>query len=260
ISARAHFITDYAAMLGVMYEPYWLKCDAYSAFNQRGQTAIDPACITKHGEGGVFLWGDSHAQAMSLGLRTLLPKETAFYQVASAGCKPSLTSSPSLDKTSMRTACNYSNNTALDSIRTVQPDVVLIVQKDDHDKTDWSKISARLKSYGVKHVVLVGPLPEWNPSLPSVIANRHWGTTDSHITDPALDQDVMVTDHLTQKTIDHKAVDFISLIDKLCVANSCLVRLPGDNSLLQLDSSHLTEKGSVYIVKTFVLPELEKLN
>ncbi|MEB0222048.1 acyltransferase, partial [Pseudomonas sp. AB12(2023)] len=25
ISARAHFITDYAAMLGVMYEPYWLK-------------------------------------------------------------------------------------------------------------------------------------------------------------------------------------------------------------------------------------------
>jgi hypothetical protein len=39
-----------------------------------------------------------------------------------------------------------------------------------------------------------------------------------------------------------------------------LVRLQGDNSLLQIDSGHLSEKGSIYIVKNFVMPEIEKLN
>lgn len=105
-SDRAHFVVDYAAMIGTLYEAYWLKCDAFSAFNQRGQSAIDPGCISKQGEGGVFLWGDSHAQALSKGFRTSLPKETAFYQVASAGCKPSLTDSLGF-KSPMRIACNY---------------------------------------------------------------------------------------------------------------------------------------------------------
>jgi hypothetical protein len=194
-----------------------------------------------------------------LGLRTLLPKETPFYQVASAGCKPSLTDDPGF-KTPPRMTCNYSNKTALDSIQAVRPDVVVIAQKDEHDKTRWDEIAARLKSYGVKHVVLMGPLPQWNPSLPSVIANRHWGANDSHITDAGLDQRVMTSDRVTQSSIDHNAVDFVSLIDKLCVADSCLVRLQGDNSLLQIDSGHLSEKGSIYIVKNYLMPEIEKLN
>ncbi|MDB5993543.1 MAG: oatA 2 [Pseudomonas sp.] len=259
VSDKARFMQDYADRQHNLYETYWLKCDAYSAFTQRGQSAIDPSCTSKHGEGGVFLWGDSHAQALSLGLRTLLPKETPFYQVASAGCKPSLTDDPGF-KTPPRMACNYSNRTALDGIQAVRPDVVVIAQKDDHDKTRWDEIAARLKSYGVKHVVLMGPLPQWNPSLPSVIANRHWGATDSHITDAGLDQRVMTSDRVTQSSIDHNAVDFVSLIDKLCIADSCLVRLQGDDSLLQIDSGHLSEKGSIYIVKNYLMPEIEKLN
>lgn len=259
VSDKARFMQDYTNRQHNLYETYWLKCDAFSAFTERGQSAIDPSCTHKHGEGGVFLWGDSHAQALSLGLRTLLPKETPFYQVASAGCKPSLSDDPGF-KTPPRMACNYSNKTALDSIQAVRPDVVVIAQKDDHDKTRWDEIAARLKSYGVKQVVLMGPLPQWNPSLPSVIANRHWGATDSHITDAGLDQRVMTSDRITQSSIDHNAVDFVSLIDKLCVADSCLVRLQGDNSLLQIDSGHLSEKGSIYIVKNYLMPEIDKLN
>ncbi|WP_397450686.1 acyltransferase family protein [Pseudomonas sp. NA-150] len=259
ISDKARFVKDYADRQNNLYETYWLKCDAFSAITERGQSGIDPSCTHKQGEGGVFLWGDSHAQALSLGLRTLLPKETPFYQVASAGCKPSLTDDPGF-KTPPRMACNYSNKTALEGIQAVRPDVVVIAQKDEHDKTHWDEIAARLKSYGVKNVVLMGPLPQWNPSLPSVIANRHWGATDSHITDAALDQRVMTTDRVIQASIDHNAVDFVSLIDKLCVADSCLVRLQGENSLLQIDSGHLSEKGSIYIVKNYVMPEIDKLN
>jgi peptidoglycan/LPS O-acetylase OafA/YrhL len=259
VSERARFVNEYASLNGAVYEAYWIQCDAFSALFDRGQKGIDPSCITKRGEGGVLLWGDSHAQALSKGLRTSLPKETPFYQVTSAGCKPSLAYNPGPNKSEMKVACDYSNKTALESIQNIRPDMVVLAQKDEHDKTDWSEIAARIRSYGVKHVVLIGPMPEWNPTLPSVIASRHWGTSDTHITDPALDKEIMIADRETQRSIDHDAVTFVSLIDKMCVGNSCLVRIPGDLALLQYDASHLTEKGSIYVVKTYVQPELEKL-
>jgi peptidoglycan/LPS O-acetylase OafA/YrhL len=257
ISDRARFVQEYADRQNNLFESYWLKCDAFSAFTQRGLSAIDASCTHKQGEGGVFLWGDSHAQALSLGLRTFLAKDAPFYQVASAGCKPSL-SQDNGRNTPARATCNYSNSAALNAIARLQPEVVVIAQKDEHDKTRWNDIAARLKGMGVKQVVLVGPLPQWSPSLPSVIANRHWGETPSHMTDRALDQSVMAADLATRSQIDPQTVDFISLIDKLCVANSCLVRVPTDHSLLQIDSGHLSSEGSLYIVKNFVLPELIK--
>jgi peptidoglycan/LPS O-acetylase OafA/YrhL len=260
VSERAQFVNDYAAQMGSLYEAYWLKCDAYSAIYERGQTDIDSSCITKRGEGGVLLWGDSHAQALSKGLRASLPKDTAFYQVTSAGCKPSLVQNPGLNKSQMKVACDYSNKTALESIQTLRPDTVVIAQKDEHDRTNWNLIAAQLRSYGVKHVVLIGPMPEWNPTLPSVIASRHWGSSDTHITDPALDEEILTTDRLTKMAIDDKAVSFVSLIDRLCDGNSCQVRIPENLDLLQYDASHLSEKGSIYVVKTYVRPELERLD
>lgn len=257
ISDRARFVQDYATRQKNLYESYWLKCDAFSAFTERHQQAIDPSCTQKQGSGGVFLWGDSHAQALSLGLRTELKKGTPFYQVASASCKPSLTDDTGRS-TDKRIACNYSNRLALSSIQALRPDVVVMAQKSDHDKTQWSEIAARLKSYGVKHIVLMGPLPQWAPSLPSVIANRHWGGNDAYITDAALDQSIMAANRAMPKLIDARSLDFVSLIDKLCIANSCLVRVGGDNSLLQIDDGHLSEKGSIYIVKNYVMPELYK--
>lgn len=257
ISDKARFVQQYADRQKTLYETYWLKCDAFSALTERGLSGIDQSCTEKRGTGGVFLWGDSHAQALSLGLRTLLASDMPFYQVASAGCKPALSDDHGR-ATAARLTCNYSNRTALDSIHRLRPEVVVIAQKDQHDKTRWNEIAAQLRRDGVKHVVLLGPLPQWNPSLPSVIANRHWGENESHITDAALDQSVMAADHAARSQIDPHALYFVSLIDKLCIANSCLVRLQDDDSLLQIDSGHLSAEGSLYIVKNFVLPALAK--
>ncbi|CAM3359692.1 acyltransferase [Pseudomonas floridensis] len=254
-SDKASFIQDYVNRQQNLYEPYWLKCDAFSAFTQRGQSAIDESCTRKQGEGGVFLWGDSHAQALSLGLRTQLSKNTPFYQVASASCRASLSVHQGRTSPTSR-ACDYSNRLALHSIETLRPNTVVIAQKDGHDRTDWNGIAIRLKGYGVKHVVLIGPLPQWNPSLPSVIANRHWGLNESHISDPALDQGVMAVDQPARQLAESAGIQFVSLIDKLCVADACLVRLEDTDSLLQIDSGHLSTEGSLYVVKHYVLPEL----
>ncbi|SHN29953.1 Peptidoglycan/LPS O-acetylase OafA/YrhL, contains acyltransferase and SGNH-hydrolase domains [Pseudomonas asturiensis] len=255
LSAKASFIQDYVNRQQNLYEPYWLKCDAFSAFTQRGQSSIDESCTRKQGEGGVFLWGDSHAQALSLGLRTLLARDTPFYQVASASCRPGLSVHQGRASPTSR-ACDYSNRLALHSIETLRPNIVVIAQKDGHDKTDWNGIAIRLKGYGVKHVVLIGPLPQWNPSLPSVIANRHWGLNESHISDPALDEGMMAVDQATRQLAASADIQFVSLIDRLCIADACLVRLEDTDSLLQIDSGHLSTEGSLFVVKHYVLPEL----
>lgn len=257
VSDKARFVQDYVDRQKNLFEIYWLKCDAFSAFTVRKQSAIDESCTRKQGEGGVFLWGDSHAQALSLGLRTSLSKDTPFYQVASASCKPSLTPYPGR-QTATRETCNYSNRVALDAIARLKPEVVVIAQKDQHDKTHWNDIAARLRQLGVRHVVLMGPLPQWSPSLPAVIANRHWGGSDAYITDAALDQRVMAADRAVRGLIDPRTVDYVSLIDKLCVANACLVRLENAHSLLQIDDGHLSAEGSLYIVKNYLMPELNK--
>ncbi|RMO88313.1 Acyltransferase protein [Pseudomonas syringae pv. philadelphi] len=255
LSDKAHFIQEYVDLQHNLYEPYWLKCDAFSALTQRGQSGIDEACTHSQGVGGVFLWGDSHAQALSLGLRTLLAKNTPFYQVAAASCRPSLSNHEGRISATSK-ACDYSNSTALRGIERLRPEVVVIAQKDRHDKTDWHQIAVRLKGYGVKHIVLIGPLPLWNPSLPSVIANRHWGLTDAYISDPALDQSVMVLDQATRKLAVSAGIQFVSLIDKLCVADACRVRPENSTSLLQIDSGHLSAEGSLYVVRNYVLPQL----
>ena len=254
VSDKAHFIQEYVDRQHNLYEPYWLKCDAFSAMTQRGQTGIDETCTRQRGVGGVFLWGDSHAQALSLGLRTGLASGTPFYQVASASCRPGLSDHEGRASAVSKT-CDYSNRTALQGIERLRPDIVVIAQKDGHDKTDWQRIALRLKGFGVRHIVLIGPVPQWNPSLPSVIANRHWGLTGSHISDPALDRSLMTTDQVARELAASAGIQYVSLIDKLCIADACRVRLADSQSLLQIDSGHLSEEGSLYVVRNYVLPQ-----
>lgn len=254
VSDKARFIQAYVDRQHALYEPYWLKCDAFSAMTQRGEPGIDPSCTRAQGTGGVLLWGDSHAQALSLGLRTLLAPGMPFYQVTSASCPPSLTRPE--PRGDVGRACAYATDLAWQSIERLHPDTVVMAQKDNHDKTAWNDIAARLKRYGVRHVVLVGPVPQWTPSLPSVIASRHWGLNEAYIRDPALNRHIMAVDQATRRLIDPASVQFVSLIDQLCRADACLARLDSANALLQIDDGHLSSEGSLYVVRRYVLPRL----
>ncbi|MCI1009021.1 acyltransferase [Pseudomonas oryzihabitans] len=255
-SDRAQFVQEYLDRQKNLHDLYWLKCDAYSAFTQRHQDAIDPSCTHGQGKGGLFVWGDSHAQALSFGLRSLLPAGLPYYQVASASCKPRLTDDMGR-QTETRVTCNYSNRTALEAIQRLRPEVVVMAQKADHEKTDWNAITERLHSYGVKRIVLLGPVPQWSPSLPSVIAIRHWGSTDDHIADSALDRHVLATDQAMRQARLPAGLEYISLVQRLCVEDACRVRAADGRTLLQIDDGHLSDKGSLFIVGHYLLPSLQ---
>lgn len=143
-TAQSKFLNLYATQHRNLDDAYWLKCNTYTSLNKHKTYDTAPECTDNKGNNGIFLWGDSHAEALSLGLRTVLKSQNIdFYQKTSAGCHASL------EKTNKQTgifkkACDHSNLVALTSIEAIKPDIVIIAQANQHDQTDWNAISEKL--------------------------------------------------------------------------------------------------------------------
>ncbi|MYN17691.1 acyltransferase family protein [Rugamonas sp. FT107W] len=257
VSDRARFVAEYDQKYLNLHTSHWIdKCNIANALTVHGTLRTDDVCTRKSGEGGVFLWGDSHAEALSFGLRKTLPAGMPFYQVTSSGCRPSVLVVDVKQKGLYKVACDYANALAMKKIAENRPEIVIVAQQKNHEKTDWQEFASTLKSLGVSQVVLVGPVPQWQPSLPIVVVNRHWGDTAPYITDAALDQNIVRTNARLKVATAHENITFVPLIDSLCNNNACLARVTPDNALLLVDYGHLSEEGSLYVVKNLLMPHL----
>jgi hypothetical protein len=260
LSDKALFIEKYNVKHQNLRDAYWLKCNAYDALLQRNVTDIDKSCIDNSGNRGVFLWGDSHAEALSYGLRTLLPKGVVFSQVTSAGCKPNTTES--IQRGDLKVACDKSNQFALEKIAELKPYIVIIAQASQHELVDWEALSTKLKGLGVKHVILGGPLPQWLPSLPVVVAKRHWNE-EKRISDSGLDRSIVTTNQVLRTKMSNGSLIFVNVFDELCSLKSnkyyCLVRIGSDDDLIAVDYGHLSMEGSEYVVKKLYYPHIKSL-
>ena len=259
VSEKVLFVNKYEQYHKNLSDAYWLKCNSYTSLSKNGNLDIDKECTEKKGNGGVFLWGDSHAEALSLGLRTDF-KGIPFYQVTSAGCKPSLY--PSDQNGIFKIACDNSNSLALKTIKQLQPKVVIMAQANSHEKTNWNEIAKRLESLGVKNIIVVGPVSQWKPSLPIVVAKRHFNDTDDFISDVGIDLDIIKTNEVMKKYQFSSDITYISLIDKLCHFEgskiSCKARV-NHSDLLQVDYGHLSKEGSLDVVSNLIQPKVVSL-
>lgn len=264
-SEQAKFLDYYTVEHKNLNEAYWLKCNTYTSLNDKNTYETDPICIQKNGDGGVFLWGDSHAEALSLGLRTLLePKSIPFYQKTSAGCKASL-SETELQTGISKKACDHSNKLALESIEKIKPSIVIIAQANSHDEQNWLEITNRISSISNAKVIVVGPVSQWKPSLPKVmIKPKNWNSDEKMISDIGLDLDVINTDKVMSFRNDDNRYEYISLISKLCKKDEsgdyyCRVRT-NNNDLLQVDYGHLSKSGSLFVVNEILADSILRLD
>jgi peptidoglycan/LPS O-acetylase OafA/YrhL len=248
---QAEFIERYKSIdLG---DSYFDQCNAYKSLKSQNKADISPQCTASLGQQGVMLWGDSHAQALSKGLRTYLPKGVEFYQVASSGCKPSLL--PKGITSTIGKACDSSNQLALDTIAKVKPAVVILAQAEHHEKTDWIEFQERLLALGAENVVVIGPVPQWRPSLPYALAQRHWQQDQKYIEDSSIDIDIIETNKLLHRKLDSK-IGFISLIDNLCIHDGLSCQAQVNEVPLVFDYGHLTPTASLFVSRQIILPQL----
>jgi peptidoglycan/LPS O-acetylase OafA/YrhL len=233
-------------------DAYRLECDF------KLHQTLDPSCTTPGSARTVFLWGDSFAQALSLGIRESLPADTALAQVATSACNAAI---DNFDLTVKDRRCEVSNLFAMENIQRLRPEVVIVAQAGSQTLTDWPALTRRVLTLGAKQVAVVGPFPYWYPSLPRVYAEHHMEDLAEYV-GAGLNADIFESDRTVAKQVAGLAnVTYVSLIDQLCRDGACLARVPGegDLDLMAVDAGHLSPKGSSYVGRLIWKPYLDRV-
>lgn len=261
------FYTDYK-----MDPAGWFdRCNAKHQEEITGQLVVSPECYKpgkSERKGGIFLWGDSFVGAIAPGIRKYVPARIPVFQLTSSGCNPIL--EPETQLSEIDDPCEYSNALALAAIKKQLPDVVVLGQSKMHEETDWTNIAQVLLSAGVKKVVILGPVPQWSPSLPSVYIKRHEG--EDVISDKSFNDDLLTTNTVLNRTLNNvPGLAYVDLLSALCDLKPrhreydgslfadqelphCKVMI--GNRLIAFDYGHLTSSGAQYLTRKYVLDEI----
>jgi peptidoglycan/LPS O-acetylase OafA/YrhL len=230
------------------------KCNASLQILETGIAQVNDVCISGK-KGGIFLWGDSHIGAISTGIRANLGNNIPFSQLASSGCGPSFIIKRN-GFNRFDQGCDYSNSIAYDSILKTQPKIVIIGKSVKHENHEWQKTITKLHKMGVTKVIVIGPLPQWQPSLPSIYAKRHMG--EEFISDAFFDHSLIKSnDFLIEQNKKYKNFLFINMLSNLCVdldKEKPLCRAKIGDSLIAFDYGHLTLEGSKFIAQNYIIP------
>lgn len=190
----------------------------------------------------VLLWGDSHAEQLSFGIRNNLPPEWQVLQVASSGCSPSL-DAPAPSATDQ---CAQSNWFALKTVADARPDVVLVAQNIGHDLGNMKRIADHLRGMGVPRVVFTGPDPHWTANLPDLMATDLW-VRKPRRTFHGVNREVMAHNATLQAGFPRGGgAVFVNVTDFFCTKEGCLTYLGDDpmTGITSYDYGHLMPMAS----------------
>jgi peptidoglycan/LPS O-acetylase OafA/YrhL len=241
-------------------EKFRFDCDFYDLEKYRiGQATqvprknISKECFERSAaySHAVFIWGDSHAQQLYPGLKNNLPPSWQILQVASSGCPPNA----NFKEPSTADYCAQSNWVALDTIEKTKPDVVIIAQNIGHNAESIGQIAEKLKSLGVRRVIIPGPTPHWTSVLPKIIVRKLWVHTPRR-TSRGVDQKVISDSAILHKNIkETDSVVFVDVIDLFCNQEGCLTYLGDDRKtgITSWDYGHLTPIASDYLAKNLLV-------
>jgi peptidoglycan/LPS O-acetylase OafA/YrhL len=232
-------------------EAYSVECDFFDAESYTEKSQDIPNTCVNNGRGGIFIWGDSHAQALSYGIRRSFP-DVNINQVTSSGCRP-LVKRDTKTGGEFKRACDRSNNFAQKEILKIMPRVIILAQQIDHEQNDYNEILQYLHSHNLStKLILVGPIPQWRPSLPIAIAKRHFDKGEKVIDDYSFVSSVIDTNRQLHSKYNNSEIKYISIIDMLCDERGCLAKVDDHNTPLVWDYGHLSLKGSDYVVNALL--------
>lgn len=239
---------------------YWVPCAAGWQLVNNGKLDVSDKCVANKGSGGIFVLGDSHAAAISVGIRDLLKEGVPYNQLATPGC------SVNWDGVKVKMAderfakgCDYQNSISQKLIKDIKPSVVVVIKARDHQFYHYDKLAKKIKDTGVKKVIILGPVPQWSPTLPVALSKKKKVMGDYVITS-ALRGDIFETnDILLQESKNDNDFDFVDLIRGLChdVGSEIACRYKiDDKNLITFDYGHPTDSGAKFIATKFIAKHL----
>jgi len=219
-----------------------------SCFLRKEQTFLEfeKQCFTP---GTTMIWGDSHAAALSYGLKDRLGELT---QITSSSCPPfkDYTSSS-------RPHCFDINSFALEKIAALQPDVVFLhanwlgynFNEGELENLLSNTISSITERSPQTKIVIIGGVPQWQPSLPVQLIKNEMKLQDESVLKTELFSEIYKYDSILKTVADRNNVAFISLLDMFCTQGECLSSVKDQNIYepFAWDSSHLTRLSSLKV-------------
>jgi peptidoglycan/LPS O-acetylase OafA/YrhL len=199
----------------------------------------------------ILLWGDSHAASLYPGIDSVYGARFNILQRTISGQPPFV--QESLDNDPQMPVLRKE---ITDTIIQVRPQIVILAA--NWISYGWQGLDAtivELKSFGIRRIVVVGPLPEWYGSLPQQIVNYLRTHPRSQVPDRLSRGQRTETRKLDaqMRVFCHRmGVQYISPCDLLSDNGGYITRLSSfPDSLITWDYAHLTIKGSVYLVSHF---------
>ena len=206
----------------------------------------------------IFLIGDSHSAALSLGLKKVLEENNYNFLYISTGyCNPT-------NNNTKNTECIKTNKYVLNQISFLKPEILIIDSnyliagnKDyflgENFLTYFQNYIANLKSLGAKRIYIVGQLPTYKISLTKLVI-KNFIVKDIRVPQYT-ETDLLVKESIKMdkdmRNIKYpKDVFYLSLTDLICKKDgSCLILVGNDleTDIIYWTYGHLTFNGSLFI-------------
>ena len=238
----------------------WRVGRCYFYTNTNSEFASECTPVKRPGVPLALLWGDSHAAHLYPGLASL--QTTVDFDIAqwtAAGCPPTVTALVGEYKT-----CAGRRATAIKKLAVLKPEVVLLggawerYQELGRPPDEILGLVADtihyLQSRGIKRIVVFGPGPLWNVSLPVDLFRYMVGARSDQVPERLGRVADMIWQLDAAMTAQAAAADvrYVSVLNDLCDKSGCLT--VGDRTLLRpdllfRDRDHLTVSGSRLLIE-----------
>lgn len=217
---------------------------------EQGAAAWLPDCVDRPADHKplVLLWGDSHAAHLRAGLLALQSRRHfRLGQMTASSCPPVI----NFDAPG-RPHCRDINNLFVRQIRAVKPDIVILAGDwYDSDVNLLAPSIAALKKDGISRIVLVGPVPKWKMSLPSLLVRlsmlQHTGIPQTL----PVAMRAPVEEETFRAFARKEGISYASPLSLICGKERCLTMTgPNPADTIAYDGTHLTDAGSIFVIRS----------
>lgn len=239
------------------YERYDFKTGAFLADcwleNESTVQRLPTSCIRTDAVDSILIVVDSHAVFLSTGLRAVFGADRVT-QLTRSSCPP-------LPEYGSE-ACHDINRAAVKIIEHRPPKTVVLFAAWQNYPGGWQHGSANLamlgnmieaiRRAGASNILVVGPAPRFDPTLPSLLMQdwlkRHWSVIPDRIDNGR--QETKAISQNIGNLASASNVRFLSLLDLLCTEHGCLTKVPGTrSSLVTWDYGHLTKEAAKLVAE-----------
>jgi hypothetical protein len=251
---------------------YWIdyRNDYCLLFNQ--EKVFSPACVETDkiavGLPVLAIWGDSHGAHLYRGIKDN-PASSGFAiaQFTSSSCPPIF----DFDKVGAP-LCRTINDSARLALEKIKPKIVVMAHDwpQSEDQNAIEKLGPTvdiLRKMGTERIILVGPVPHWEGTLPEVLSayvdQNHATALPARMT-LGLKRHIFDLDREMAEQASKLGIEYISPTHELCNNDGCLAMVPDAPDVpMSWDGAHFTREGSRYFIKLianklFYPPRLSK--